>query len=234
MVPRTKPVDVLFVIDATASTEPVFQCIRDQIADQAFFFHCQNREVLDSYGVVVYRDPVDHPEDRHDFLQFTDKREIVEDFLAQVESYGGRDDPEDWAGALKIALQDLKWRNGKRCIFWITDANAHGTKFSGDPHDRHNDQTAILEKYIQEMARQHIYFVGINIMKGTDSGCEHTLHTARPIYMGENGPSFQVGEFRPVWDRDKFDGDGWPFEVMEMFQKTINATLTRALARFVH
>jgi hypothetical protein len=229
MPPRTKPVDLVFVLDATASTESVFESMRDQVADQAFAFHTQNREVLDSYGVVIYRDPVDLPDDRHEFFQLTDKREAVEEFLAGIKSYGGRDDPEDWAGALDIALHRMNWRDGKKCIFWITDANAHGTKFSGDPRDRHNDQEPILERYIQEMARQRIYFVGINIMKGTDPGCERTLNAIRQIYDRAGGPSFQVETFRPIWDRDKFDGDGWPREVVEAFQETINATMRRAL-----
>jgi hypothetical protein len=57
IVRRSKPVDVLSVIDARASTEPVFQSIRDQFADQAPSFHNQNRTVpedwADALGIAL-------------------------------------------------------------------------------------------------------------------------------------------------------------------------------------
>jgi hypothetical protein len=227
---RTKPVDLVFVLDATASTECVFEHMRDQVADVAAGFHQQNRQVLDSYAVVIYRDPVDNPrEDVNEFLPLTDNLEAVEQYLRDVVSSGGRDDPEDWAGALDLALHSIVWRTGKKCIYWITDANAHGQKFSGDPRDAHNDQEARLERLIQEMAQKRIYFVGINVKKGTDPGCERTLNAARAIYDEAKGPSFQVENFELNWDRDQYGGNDWPTYVIDRFQETITGTLQRAL-----
>ena len=227
---RNVLVDLVFVVDATASTESVFQSLRDRVVDTAFDFHSRNRRVNDQYAVVIYRDPVDRPEDRNEFMDFTSSLEDVEEYLEQVQSYGGRDDPEDWVGALDIALHQLSWRGGKKCIFWITDACAHGSEFSEEKVDRHDDQAPLLRNLVVEMAKANIYFVGINIMKGTDRGCAKTLAAIRDIYDREGGKSFVTEEFRPVWDRDLYDGDGWPPDVIERFQETISASLTRQLA----
>jgi hypothetical protein len=234
MAHRTKPVDLVFVVDATASTECVFQSMKDCVIDQAFAFHTTNRDASDHYGVVIYRDPVDLPTDVNEFFQLTESREMLDEYLGQVKSYGGRDDPEDWAGGLDLALHLTNWRNGEKCIFWITDANAHGQKFSGDPRDTHNDQVPRLEGLIREMAQKRIYFVGINIRKGRDSGCERTLNEMKRLYEAAEGPGFRVQDFPLTWDRDKYDGDGWPPEVMEKFQETITGTMSRAMGGFMH
>ena len=229
MAKRNVLVDLAFVVDATASTESVFQSLRDRVIDTAFDFHAQNRRVDDQYAVVIYRDPVDRPEDKNEFMDFTPSLEEVEEYLAKVESYGGRDDPEDWVGALDIALHQISWRGGKKCIFWITDACAHGSEFSEEKVDHHDDQAPLLRNLVVEMARENFYFVGINIMKGADRGCAKTLAAIREIYDREGGKSFIVEEFKPVWDRDLYDGDGWPPEVMVRFQETVAASLRRQL-----
>ena len=52
-----------------------------------------------------------------------------------MKSYGGNDKIEDWVGGYTIALNNLHWRTGVRCIIHITDAAAHGIKYtSGDDH----------------------------------------------------------------------------------------------------
>ena len=229
MTKRNVKVDLVFVVDATASTESVFRSLQDQVINTAFDFHVHNRQVDDRYGVVIYRDPVDRPEDKNEFFDLTNSLEAVEEYLAGVESYGGRDDPEDWVGGLDLALHRISWRGGKKCIFWITDANAHGSEFSLEKNDRHDDQAPLLRALIQEMATSNVYFVAINIKKGTDPGCEKTLNVARQIYQEAGGKSFIVQDFTPLWDRDQYDGDDWPPHVMENFQATVSASLRRQL-----
>jgi hypothetical protein len=196
--PRCRPqVDLLFLIDATSSTKCTIQGIRAQCYDTTHDLRTKYPNIDARFGVVAYRDPVDCPSDKHDHLDFTSSYERLQSFLASVKSYGGRDDPEDLAGGIAIAL-DLSWRaDAKKCIFLVTDANAHGTRFSGIDRDPHDDQTDRLVGLIRDIARRHIYMHAINIKKGPDPGAERTLTVLKNIYEGEGGPAFVVKEFSP-------------------------------------
>jgi hypothetical protein len=228
MARRTKEVDLVFVLDATASCDSVFKAMADQVCDTSFSFHSSYREVLDHYGVVAYRDPVDHPGDVNEFRQLTESLEVVQDFLAKIKCSGGRDDPEDWVGALDMALHRINWRKGKKCIFWISDSNAHGSRFSGLNPDPHEDQGPLLEALVREMAQKRIYFVGINVEKGSDPGCARTFSAMREIYNEAGGVSFKCDEkFKCEWDHDKYNGDDWPQHVLDQFKQTVNQTLVR-------
>jgi hypothetical protein len=248
--PGTAPlVDVAFVIDATSSTTNVFRALSELMLDEVRTIQKDNKETDLRYAVVAYRDPVDDhhnrpgyrvilvdgaedPPDRHDVQQFTAHTEAVQEFMANVKSYGGWDEPEDWAGALDIALHTLEWRSGKKCIFWITDANAHGSRFSNEARDPHDDQIERLVALVQEMARERIYFIGMNIKKGRDGGCEKTLAEIEKIYRAAGGPSFVAESFRPDWNDGEFDGEEWSPEVMAEFEATISRSLQRHGRRF--
>ena len=115
--------------------------------------------------------------------------EDLETELLRVQCGAGNDDPEDWVGAIDLALNQnmTKWERGsKKLIVWITDANAHGRKFCG--FENHQEEESKLEPYFEELARRDIHFIGINIQKsvpiqlpdGTkewknDTGCIQTL-----------------------------------------------------------
>jgi uncharacterized protein (DUF58 family) len=232
MARRTKKLDMVFVLDATNSTDSVFQAMRDQAMDTAFSIHTFSRDVDDQYGIVIYRDPIDNPddpEDKNEYFQLTSDRETLQEYLDAVVPHGGRDDPEDWVGAFTLALTKMHWRDGKKCLFWITDANAHGSRFSLERADRHEDQAALLPPLVERAAREHIYFVAINVRKGTDPGCEKTLNVLRQIYQSvPNAPQFTVQDFVVDWNRDEWEGDDWPPSVMDAFKDTIAATLRRA------
>jgi hypothetical protein len=232
MAKRTKKLDMVFVLDATNSTQSVFTAMREQAMDTAFQIHTFKREVDDQYGVIIYRDPVDNPgdpEDKNEFIQLTPNREAITDYLAEVKAHGGRDDPEDWAGAFELALNSIRWRDpSKKCLFWITDANAHGSEYSTERRDRHDPEAPRLTRLIQQAAAQRIYFIGINVKKGPDPGCEKTLAKLKSIYEAASvGNLVTIQDFPCNWDHDKYEGDDWPPEVLAAFQETISATLRR-------
>jgi hypothetical protein len=227
---RTKEADIVFVLDATSSSDSVFLAVAEQVHDTGFDFHRVFRDVNDCYGVVAYRDPVDLPSDTHEMLQLTSVLEEVGVWLGKVECYGGRDDPEDWVGALDMALHQINWRNGKKCIFWIADANAHGSRFSGLAADPHEDQGPLLEALVREMAAKRFYFVGMNIKKGKDPGCARTFSAMRDIYNEAGGISFKCDEeFNCTWDREKYDGDDWPRYLLDQFKQTVADTVARGI-----
>jgi hypothetical protein len=225
-----KAYDLVFVLDGTQSTENVFSALKDEIVDRATEIHLLHREIVGHYGVVVYRDPVDNPgdpRDRNEFFQLTHDFEAVQDYLARVESYGGRDNPEDWVGGLRLALDEMHWRDGKKCIFWIADDNAHGSRFSLERRDRHDDQAALLPPMIERAAREHIYFVLVNVQVLGDPGCAKTAAQLRDIYQRAGGPSFTIVDFKCEWNVDKWTGAGWAPEAVNAFHETIRGTLSR-------
>lgn len=168
-------------------------------------------------------------------IPFVDDIEELVNELSKVECGGGNDDPEDWVGALQTAFT-LNWRDGsKKCLVWISDANAHGEKFCGYD-DRHNDQVAEMEPLIRRLVEERFYFVGINVIK-KDQGCEITLREIKTMYENfcaeiytdpaVHPPKFTVEKFEPVYDEDLFGEDGWPADVLEKFMKTIYDTLAK-------
>lgn len=191
---RTKKLDLVFVIDGTMNG--IFESMVGQAVDTAFDLRQANSTVDDNYGVIVYRDPVHCPAtDKNEMLQLTMSLEEMEEFLENQKSYGGGDDPEDWVGGLRMALHDIEWRDGKKSIFWVADANAHGKRFSGLDNDPHNDQERLLVELVEEMARRQIYFQAINIKRGNDSGCERTLRQIKAIYESKGGKGFTTQDF---------------------------------------
>lgn len=171
-------------------------------------------------------DRVKYPVNKNVPIEFKENIENLIDELMKVECDGGNDDPEDWAGALKCALDELEWRDkSKKCIIWIADANAHGRKYCG--YDNHNEEEGKLQPLIERIAEDRVYFVGINVVKGKDEGCKKTLQEIRDIYIAAGGPSFISEEFKPVYNEDLLGEDDWPQDVLEDFMQTIQRTLAK-------
>ena len=284
MTAKTIAVDLVFVLDATQSTQNVFSSMVDQVNDLAIDLEINYRKANIQYGAVIYRDPVDYheiksvpldPETRteHDKLQAQLKkerdlnlrkhdidpevldREIAEreshfdrekfpfnknvaidvkndidqliSELMKVECGSGNDEPEDWVGALKLALDSIAWReNSKRGIVWISDANAHGKLYCG--YSNHDEEEPKMEPLVKRMAEERIHFVGINVVRTYDRGCERTLNIMKELYHKYGGKSFLIEEFVPP-KNDYLDDDDneWPQDVMTQFIQTINKSLKR-------
>jgi hypothetical protein len=223
--------DIVFVLDGTNSIQSVFQVLKEEVVDRAMSLRLMDKEIIGHHGVVIYRDPVDNPgdpKDVHEYLQLTSNFEAVEAYLEHVECYGGRDGPEDWVGGLDLALHKMNWRNVKKCIFWVADENAHGSRFSNERRDRHDDQADLLIRLIQEVARRHIYFALVNVRAfDDDPGCAKTAAILRDIYQAAGGPGFSIVDFKCDWNVDEWTGEGWSPQTLDAFHETIRGTLRR-------
>lgn len=276
------PVDIVFVLDATKSTQPVFSSMVDQVNDLAIDLGFNYPKASINFGAIVYRDPVDYKDikggpidpqlqkqldeinakakierdkklrengidpvqydkdlaerrSHYDRKQFPFNKNVAIDFkkgiepliieLMKVECGSGNDEPEDWVGALELALHKISWRDkSKRAIVWIADANAHGKTFCG--YDNHNEEIPKLEPLVQEMASKGIHFVGINVVRKGDRGCERTLQKLREMYQKYKGRSFMIEEF-PRPDDDFLGEEEWPQKAMDNFMITLNKSIKR-------
>lgn len=235
------PIDICFCLDATMSTNPVINALKDRISDITADINFSRRPgvtLSKKFAIVAYRDPIDRPRDHpaperlklkhrwdeHEYQDFGGV-EALEEFLSHVESYGGGDEPEDWAGALDIALHRLSWRAGKKCIIWIGDANAHGARFAlPEERDHHPEEEARLVALIDEVARNGIYFVGINVRKGTDPGCAKTFTEIRNLCEGAGGKPVRTDDFVIEFNEDgEFVDPNQDFspDLLSRFQETV-------------
>jgi len=119
---RERGLDLVFVVDATASMEK---------------FIVQARAAIDGIiadvsavvpdlriGVVAYRDRVDPWLTRQ--VSLTDDRYLIHNFLADLEAAGGGDFEEAVDEGLRVAIEDLPWRSGsRRVIVLVGDAPPH-------------------------------------------------------------------------------------------------------------
>ena len=279
---RDKPADIVFVLDATTSTQCVFTAMIEHVSSIIFDITTKFRRALIYCGAVIYRDPVDYrpppetapldpevrmqmeqieaqtraerkrrlkerginiedeerareerrklfdnvkyPEDINVAIDLVPDTEKLISELEKVECKAGNDEPEDWVGALDIALNDISWRNeSKKIIVWIADANAHGRKYCGT--NNHQEEKSKLEPLIKQMAQSNIYFIGINVRKG-DDGCRRTLEEIKKIYLRNRGKNFNIQDVEYSVDPDA-EPDEIPLDFMDDFEKTLAQTIRR-------
>ena len=59
-------------------------------------------------------------------VYLTKDLEQLKNFCDNWENQEGGDGAEDWVGGYKLALDKIKWRNGRKIIYHICDSPAHG------------------------------------------------------------------------------------------------------------
>lgn len=119
---RERGLDVVFVVDATASMgrflEQARAAIDDIIGDLSEIIPSQR------VGMVAYRDVEDAWLTR--FVDITDDRYHVQTFLLDLRPVGGGDFEEAVDEGLRVAFDRLAWRpDSKRVVIVVGDAPAH-------------------------------------------------------------------------------------------------------------
>lgn len=77
--------------------------------------------------MVAYRDHSDNDK-RLEVLPFTEKKDIVLNFVSTLAAMGGGDAPEDVCGGFEEALK-MKWSATAKYAVLIADAPCHGKKY---------------------------------------------------------------------------------------------------------
>lgn len=194
--------DLVIAVDATNGNKNVIRALKIAAIDLLNSFCIKNGRNSDlQYGVVVFRDPVTNvgrvtdPGDVNEFIDFKTSTEDVEEWLDNIKVCGGHDEPEDWAGALDIALNQMTWRkDAKKLLIWLGDADAHGDDFSATQNSAYNAEGARFEGLLKEAAKRRIYMSVLNVRKNGGEGCEKTANRIRRIYEDANGPAVNVAD----------------------------------------
>ena len=132
--------DILFVIDTTASMRDEINELKENIRFIATEVNNLPIDLDIQYGMVNYRDI----DDAYLILStpFTNSINKFAESLEQVSAGGGGDYPEDLHTALSEGINNFAWRNGNRVglIFVVADAPPHLD------YEQEEDYLAAIEK----------------------------------------------------------------------------------------
>ena len=110
-------VDIVFVMDSTASMGRYIQDVKNHISEMAEAIVNRFRKCTVRVGFVGYRDYTEG-ERRLEVMNMTNQTSRFVDFVGKIRAFAGGDVPEDVLGGLNQAL-DLNWKAKNRMIFHI-------------------------------------------------------------------------------------------------------------------
>ena len=187
--PPLSDFDLVFMIDATGSMGGSLNMATKYCIDIWDALKIKMPGVAFKFGGIFYRDPIDSSNDRNDYIDLTDNIEYFKSFVSTMNPDDGGDGPEDWVGGYNIALNNINWRKGVRCIIHIVDAGAHGTKYS--PGDGHPDEGPKLDSLIPKCAKNDFQIIAFNI----GSEAINSFNEFKKIYESNGGKQYIIKEF---------------------------------------
>ncbi len=120
-VPSEVPLDILFVMDTTGSMGEEIERLKETIEIIYRNLAAVSPRPRIRFGMVLYRDREDEYVTR--VVPLTDRLDVFQAALSQVQADGGGDTPEDLQSALHDALRKIEWaQGGVRMGFIVTDA----------------------------------------------------------------------------------------------------------------
>jgi hypothetical protein len=135
---REKGLDVVFVIDGTASMDDVIDAVRRDLG--ALVDTIQGMVPVARIGFVVYRDRSD--DKPIEMAPLTASRKKLAAFLQGVRAEGGGDWPESLNLGIGAAWEKMQWRPGaKRLIVFVAGS---------PPHDDERAPTIALAREVHE------------------------------------------------------------------------------------
>lgn len=118
------PLDILFVLDTTGSMGEEIDRLKATIELIHLNLGAATPRPDLRFGLVLYKDRGDSYITQT--VPLTGSLESFRNDLAPVSADGGGDGPEDLQEALRVAMEEIAWRDrGVRLSFVITDAEAH-------------------------------------------------------------------------------------------------------------
>jgi Mg-chelatase subunit ChlD/TolB-like protein len=118
------PVDVLFILDTTASMGKEIERLRNTIELIHLNLSEANKGYAIKFGMVLYKDKGDEYNTK--VIDLTDDIEKFRNELSKIYASGGGDIPEDLQSALKDSIKEISWtKNSLKLSFIITDAAPH-------------------------------------------------------------------------------------------------------------
>lgn len=194
-------VDIVFMVDSTGSMGSALNMLDKYCTDIWNILQTKIPGINLKFGGIFYRDPIDSSGDKNDYIDLTDNINTFREFVVTMKPYGGGDSPEDWVGSYNIALNNISWRKGLRCIVHIADAGAHGTKYS--PGDGHPEEGPKLDLLIPKCISNNFQIIALNI--GSEALISFNLF--KELFLNSGGKQYIIKEFDPCSCRDEYFSD---------------------------
>ena len=188
-----KPLDMLFLVDATGSMGPQIEKVKNEIIYIAVnLLKKKGMEIYDlSLGALFYRDPIDSPIDIHESFDFEKNALNFKNFVSKIEAKGGNDLPEDWAGAFNSA-KNLSWgKNSTKFIVHIADAPAHGEDWNDLYYGKYSIEGNKTDEIITYYSRNNFSIAGLVISKSA----EKSFLRAKEIFKNNGNKNYFINYF---------------------------------------
>ena len=183
--------DLVYLVDITGSMSDSLNGVKNYCIDISQKLGKELPHLKFNYGGIFYSDPVDVGSDRNISINLTPDINEFKNFVTNVQLLDGGDEPEDWYGAYNIAVNQIKWRDGIRCIIHIADAGAHGTDYSEG--DVHSGEGPKLDSLIPKCAEMKFQIFGFKIGDQADK----SFKRFESIFKSNGGKSFEIKTFDP-------------------------------------
>lgn len=237
MTPAPSTLDILFVLDCTASMQPWINAAKRQIRTTLERLQSLHPNWTFHVALILYRDYGD--DERRAVLDFTPDLHRLDRLLDNAIAEGGDDTAEDLAGALWTAAR-LDWSSRIRHIFVLTDSPAHGTRYhdvhvsdrfpGGDPEGR------VVEDEVDTLTRKSVNMTFVRMHSRTDI----LIDRLQKVYSvrAHRGATFRVEDLRylppPPWGLEResvatIDDD----EVSPLPDATLTRMLTQAVTQSI-
>jgi len=180
--------DILFLIDATGSMSSYIIAAKEETKNISDQLRKEYPEMMFKYGYIFYRDPIDSKTDTHELIDLTDDVNSLPEKIGRINATGGGDLPEDWAGAYKMANENISWRNGIKIIIHLTDAGAHGKLFT--KNDKYPEEEGKLIIELEKCSLKGIKIFGYIIKED----CRNSFEECSKIYRSK-GCSFEILDY---------------------------------------
>ena len=209
---------VVFVLDCTASMQPWITAAKNQIQRTIESVRGSHTQV----ALVCYRDRLDRRP--LEVLTFTDDLDIVTERLDRTNASGGGDICEDLGAAL-IAAGALEWNPAaRRLCFIITDAPAHGLRFHTHLVEDDYPEDEILADGVSKMCDSAVLTTFIRIDFDTDKMTDYMLDE-----YAKRDVLFTVEQLIAN-DPNRYMDERYPDQLLTVANETLNAVLTRHLS----
>ena len=189
-----KPLDILFLVDATGSMIGSIEKVKEEIIYIAV--NLMNKKGMENYDLslasIFYRDPINSTYDVHEIFDFDKNALNFRTFVEKIYAYGGEDGPEDWAGAFNLA-KNLSWNNDSiKFIIHIADAPAHGEEWVGDYEtDYYPEEGNKTDEIINYFAMNNFSIAGFKVY---DYG-KYSFQRAQKLFRNNGNYKYIIKNF---------------------------------------
>jgi hypothetical protein len=131
------PIDIVVAFDTTGSMSSYIASVRSHVKDlvKELFANTPNlRMKIVAFGDYVDMETSTEFGKAYQETSLTDNQDELIDFVKKAKNTAGGDGDEFYELVIKKTVEETPWRNGKRSVLLIGDANPHNVGYTLSPY----------------------------------------------------------------------------------------------------